>query len=313
MDLGADLGFAWNFGRNRERVGLYLLFFLGALAAFGVLALLVFALVSRVGLSGGLPLLLRSPSAIFAAIGGVILFVLLLFALFLVIAGIGLWLSAGIIKNAANEYRGERSSLRNCLDYAKTRFWTLVLVVILVGVLSFLVELPFSLLQRLPLIGLLFLALGILVRVILQLGFLFATYEAVIPSENVVDSIKKSFELFLKNPLEVLLTGIVLVVAAIVLVILSAIVPVLLVAIAIGVYMALPSSLGFVVAIALGVIAVIVFLAELAFIKVFSEGFLAAAFLDLNAQTPVTPARALRPVRAAPAPRKRAAPVKKKR
>ena len=311
MDLGADLGFAWNFGRNRERVGLYLLFFLGVLAAFGVLALLVIALVSRAGLSGGLPFMLRSPSAIFAAIGGVILFVLLLFALVLVVAGIGLWLSAGIIKNAANEYRGERSSLRNCLDYAKTRFWTLVLVVILVGVLSFLVALPFSLLQRLPLIGLLFLALGILVRLILQFGFLFAEYEVIIPSENVVDSIKKSFELFLKNPLEVLLTGIVLVVAAIVLVILSAIVPVLSVAIAVGVYMALPSSLGLVVALVLGVLAAIVFLAELAFIKVFSEGFLAAAFLDLTAQTRA--ASAVPAAKRAGAPRKRAAPVKKKR
>ncbi|MFH0974021.1 MAG: hypothetical protein V1817_04530 [Candidatus Micrarchaeota archaeon] len=314
MDLSADLGFAWNFGRNRERVGLYLLFFLGALAAFGVLALLLVALFAGAGFSGGLPSLLNSPGAVFAAIGGILLFALLLLALFLVFLGFWLWLSAGIIKNAASEYSGERLSLRECLDYAKTRFWTLVLLTILVAAVSFIVEFPLQILELLPFIGLLFLVIAFFVRLILQLGFIFASYEAVVAGENAVDSVKKSFDLFLKNPLEVLLVAVILVVALIVLLVLSVIAPFLIAAVAVGAYSALPASAGLAVAIALGVIALIVFLAEIAFILVFIDGFLTSAFLDLNAQTRAASAAPLpRPARAATAPRKRVAPVRKKR
>jgi hypothetical protein len=307
MDLSAALGFAWNFSRSRERIGLFLSFFVGCLVAFAVLLLLVFALAGGAILSaGGLQSAARNPGLVFAAIGGIIFFFIILFVFVLAAFGVWLWLSAGIMKNAASEILGERASLRGCLDYAKTRFWVLVASILLVIVVSFIVELPFSLLQLLPFVGVFFILVTVLVRLALQLGFFFAQYEVVIAGEGAVDSLRKSFDLFLKKPLDVFIVFVALIVALVILFLLSLIAPLVLAVIAAALFGAIKSLAGVVIAVLVGAAAALVFLAEIAFLEVFSEGFLAFAFLDLNGASGASrTARAafVKPASKAPLPR----------
>ncbi len=292
MDLGAQLGFAWNFARNRERISLYLLFFLGALAVAGILLVLLFALAGgAIGAAGGVQAFARNPGAVAAVVGGVVLLTVLFVAFFLVLVGFWLWLSAGVMKNAAGEYGGgARASLRACLDYAKTRFWTVVAVGILVGIISFFVQLPFSLLSLVPFIGLFFLLLGVVARIVLAVGFLFSQFEAVVAERNAFDSLRESFALFLRLPLEVLLAAVAVLIAAIALFFLSLVLPALLVFVAGALAVALQANAaGLLLAFVLFLLAGLVFLAEIAFLELFVQGFLTAAFIDLTG----APSRAL--------------------
>lgn len=319
MDFGAELGFAWRFARNRERISLYLLFFLAALAAGSLVVLLLVALAGGALGAGSLQNLLRSSGSAFALVGGAILLLLLLVVLFFVFVGAWLWISAAVIKSAASEYSGAsgaRLSLRECLAFAKTRFWTLVATVILVAVASFVVELPLSLLQLVPRVGLFFLLVGVVVRIVLALAFFFAQYAAVVSEDNAVDALRNSVGIFLKNPLEVLLTLILLVVAAVSLFVVLLVPSGALAFLAAIVVGAVKGVAGMVLGAVIGLTAFLVFIAGIAFLEVFLEGFLTAAFLDLGGGQPsVAPAGALLAPRAAarrpPVARKRAAPKKK--
>ncbi len=274
MDYGEFLNFGWGFARNRERINLLLVFFLAALVAGGVILLCLLSLTGSVPIGGG---------GLRALMGtGFWVLAVLLFAVFaVVLVGFWLWLNSGFIANAAAEYSRKNVKLRESLDYAKTRFWTVVVAVVLIGIVSFVVQLPFALLQLLPFIGILFLLLGVLVRFLLQLSFFFAQYEVVAAGEGAVASLRKSFALFSSKPLEVFIVFIIAIVAAILLFIVSLIPAAVLFVIALAVNAALKSFAGTVIAVLIGVLGLLALLVFVAFTELFSTGFLTAAFLEL--------------------------------
>ena len=297
LNLGGELGFAWNFARNRERVGLFVLFFLGAFAAAGVLLLLLFALFGGAlasGAGGGFAALSRNPASAFALIGGAVLILSFIVLLFVLI-GFWIWLSGGIMRNAAEAYRGRGASLRECLAFAKTRFWQMVIASILVIVVSAVVSLPFTLLSLIPLIGVVFVLLNFLVRFVVSLALFFTQYEVVVSGHGVIDSLRESANLFLKNALQMLILLIVFIVVVLVMFAALGFAAVLLILLAAGAYALLPGVAGLVVAGVVVLVAALVFLVGLSFFEIFTEGFLTAAFLDLGGELAAAPAAAVAP------------------
>jgi hypothetical protein len=300
MDFGNALGFAWSFARNRERVGLFFLLILGALAGLGLLCLLFVALAGNALGVFGAGQLLRNPAAVPALVGGFAVLALLFVVFVLLLIGFWLWATAAIMKSAANEYSGERAPLRECIEFAKTRFWTLVLTIVLVAIISMLVSLPFSVLSLAQpfVVGAFFGVVAFLVRLILGLALFFAQYSAVVGGTGAAESVRESVNLFLKRPLEVFLVAVLLIIAAIVLLIAACVPTLLLALLALGIAALVGGVVGLVLCVLIGLIALLVFLVGIAFLEVFLEGFATAAFLDLSGARPSPPS--LLPAAAAP-------------
>ncbi|MEM0475317.1 MAG: hypothetical protein QW343_00795 [Candidatus Norongarragalinales archaeon] len=287
MNFEALLGFAWRFARNRERVGLYTLFLLGSLAVLGLFFLLLFAVAG--GAFGGAlaSSVFKQPNAFFTATAAsaAVLILALFFVTVLVLAGVWLWIDAGIVKNAASEYSGERASLRECLAFTKTRFWTLAAVVILASVISF----AASFLARLPFLAappsaasvLLASLFSFLASVIAALFLFFASYAVIVVGESVVASLSDSINLFLKNPIQVFLVALITLIAAIALFVVL-LIPVAVLVFAAVFALALKGALGAALMALFLLVAALIFLVGFAFISVFLEGFKTAAFIELK-------------------------------
>lgn len=200
----------------------------------------------------------------------------------LVLAFGGLALMGTIIRNST---RNER--LSESWRAFSPRYWTLVGVIAVTIVVSFIVSIFFTILGAIsPILFLLFYTVQIAISLALGFFLTFAEYAAVLDSTGMFDSLRRSIALSKQKPVDVFLALLVCAVVAFLLLLVVVGIALVLAALVIALSYAAGAGFSAPVLVVLGIVGLVA-LVGVFFTQVFQFHFLAHAYLDLTRQAPV--------------------------